>query len=243
MATHVYTRLFLNPPPYKAVAWSKISTDDELSEPEIDANRTGEFLRSFQEMNSSIDVSKIWTSPDEAAQAAAPKEKGAARRERIAQMQKQHNLSKEVEDAREEIARLMKFEGAHLTNAAVKSCTGQLALNLLLIQHHHARLNGMPEAMDIWLDLDPKYRDRHALQAAVEAGTTHVVERQGQGGSPARFVFPDLLADVYKKCRTALKALAAFVNAPPNDDLQHYQLQEMGDRLVPLNFSMFHRHR
>lgn len=140
------------------------------------------------------------------------------------------NLSKEKEGAKADVARLLR-DDTSLTTVAVKSCTGQLALNMLLVAHHWKR-GSKPEALDIWLDLG--YTSRTLVELVSS-------EEDYLETSPNTFIIPDLLEDVYDKCRPSLVALLAFLKSEP--DLVQYELKEMGDRLAPLNWSLFSVHK
>jgi hypothetical protein len=210
--------LALFPPPFKPGPRRFRDSGEEL--PPVVDDKVGELLRRFQTTNRAFDVSKLkLDAPEER------KGKSSAAEKII----RKNKLDQEKKHAEKDVARLLQGD-VNIVNVAAHSATGELAHRMLLILHFW-KSGSKSEALDIWLDLG---YDQRSLVALLNSDDEIVP-------SGDSFIIPELLEPVYEKCRPVLVELLAFLKALP--DLTLYQVKEMGDRLIPLNWNLFHNHR
>ncbi len=145
-------------------------------------------------------------------------------------IRRQATITREQQAANGDITRLS--QGNAPDTVLVNSSTGKLARNIKLICHHWDN-ERRGEALDVWLDLGYDARGLTALVASED----DFVEVDGN------FIFPELLEDVYEQAAPTLKAFLKWYRAEEEKDIAKFQLEDMGDRLIPLNHNLFHSHR
>lgn len=139
------------------------------------------------------------------------------------QIIRESKIAREKEHAERDIKRLMSQSPL---NATVQSSTGRIALDLFLIKHFWST-DKRADALDVWLDLG---FDSKSLMELLNSDDD-LVERNGD------FIYTEMLGDVFEECSSALKAFLAWLKTV--QDLPSFQLENMGDRLVPLNHKSF----
>lgn len=215
--------------------------------PTLDMERISNFISSLASTNQAIDVSRIEVPKDDGKEKGddkgdkGAKGKGAKGKEGKGKEGKgkeapmsaadkikfENSVQKELKNAEREINQLL--HNPRPMDMKLSSATGKLAQNMMTVAYYWAN-SRRAEAIDIWLDIG---FDGKALHALVESEDDYV--KFGDG-----FLIPDALGDVYEKTRPQLVAVIKFLAA--QGDLPLYQLTDMGDRLVPLNFKLFHAH-